>query len=238
MKKLTKNILNRHTILITILVYVIMTVSSWIPFNFKALNPFKKSLSDYDATDIVFSQFKEKNSVFDDRIVLVNVGRPDRMEIDSMLTIIQKYEPKVVGVDIHFEDFNESKVDSSLRKTLMDFDNVMLVKRLSGYDQETDSYFDLEGCHPFFCDSIPVAYTNFYARPDMTIRQFSPSEMVNGKRYYSLGTAMAIHGNATLKAKVLSRKNVETINYIGDRDAFINLEKTQILSQNQDLKIK
>lgn len=235
MKKIIATFFNRHTLLITILVYVVMTVSSWIPFNFKALNPFKKSLKDYDATDIVFSQFKEKNATFDDRIVLVNIGRPDRQEINEVIGKIDGYSPKVIGVDIHFEDFHSTKIDSNLQATLHGIKNVILAKRLSSYSEELKTYESLEGCHDFFCDSVNVAYTNFYARPDMTIRQLSTRENIEGSTIYGLGAALAVHYDKNVEADLLSRDAVQSINYIGDRDAFINISKSQILGQTQDL---
>lgn len=216
--------------------YVVMTVSSWIPFNFKALNPFKKSLSDYDPTDIVFSHFKDKNSIFDSRIVLVNIGKPNRVEIDSMVTEIQKYQPRVVGIDIHFEDLLDHQIDSSLRRVLMRDDNVILSKRLTDYDEDTQTFNALEGCNDFFCDSVQFAYTNFYARPDMTIRQFAPIEKINGQSYFGLGTSLALFYNPELKETIAARSPVQSINYIGDKDAFINVDKSQILNHKQNLE--
>ena len=234
--KLFKNtFFNKHTILITILVYVVMTVSSWIPFNFKALNPFKKSLKDYDATDIVFSQFKDKNAVFDDRIVLVNVGKPDRQEINSMVNIIQGYQPSVIGIDIHFEDFNKTQIDTTLRNTFIK-SKVILSKRLVDFDKKSGEFLNLEGCHDFFCDSTEIAFTNFYARPDMTIRRFSPVEKVNSKYVYGIGTALAISYDPSVEEAIRKRSTIENINYIGDKDAFINVDKSQILEGKQNLQ--
>ena len=213
-----------------------MTIGSFIPFNFKALNPFKKSLKDYDATDIVFSQFKDKNSKFDDRIVLINIGKPDRAELNTILQKVQTYNPKVIGIDIHLEELMQPEIDSSLRNTIKSYDNIILSKILTDYNPERKRYDNLEGCHEFFCDSTRLAYTNFYGKPGMTIRQFSPVEEVNGQEYFSLGAAMSIFDNPGLRDVVASRSPVQHINYIGDKDAFINIDKDQILTKNLNLE--
>lgn len=237
LKNLLSKFFKRDVIFITLLVFGFMKMGSMIPINFKALNPFKKALSDYDVTDLIFSEFKDKNAHFDDRIVLVNVGKPDRTEISEMINVIQKYEPKVLGLDIHFEDFHQNIQDSLLRKTLKNYPNIITAKRLGNYGESDEEYTGLVGCHAFFCDSLAVAYTNFYASPGNTIRQFSPYESIKGQDVYSLGTALAIAYDPSVKKRLENRKtDSEIINYIGGDDSFITVDKLMLLGEEADMQ--
>ena len=56
----------KHVIIITALVHAAIFVGSMIPLSFGFLNPFKKGVSDYDSTDLIYCKFK-------DQVILMNV---------------------------------------------------------------------------------------------------------------------------------------------------------------------
>ena len=110
-------IIDRHTLWITFVVLGFMFLGKLVYINLSTLNPFSKRVSDYEHTDLVLSKFQDSEN-FDDRIVLVNVGKPDRQNIAEGLEMILSASPRVVGLDIIFEGLKESSTDSLLRSVL------------------------------------------------------------------------------------------------------------------------
>ena len=70
---------------------------------FGLFDPIGQALDDVDFTDLVFSELREIPPANED-IILVNIGELNRAQIASMIQIINQYNPKVVGVDIFFDE--------------------------------------------------------------------------------------------------------------------------------------
>lgn len=84
---------------------------------------------DFELTDIVFSQLQE-DPIADDRIVIVNFGVIPREGIARQIEIINKYNPKVIGLDATFGLNLTWEEDSALVRVLSETDNIVLAEDL------------------------------------------------------------------------------------------------------------
>lgn len=105
---------------------------------------------DFQLPDL-FSQIADNRPVrsFDDRIIIVNIGRNGREEIGEALSLLSLCGPKVVGVDINFAE--PSDYDSSLIDGIMSLPEVVFPLGLS--PKKTGGYYQIED-KPFFYDEI------------------------------------------------------------------------------------
>lgn len=214
----------RNVIILTALVYVTMFVGSLIPLSFGFMNPFKKGLADYEYTDLIFSKFKSEIN-FDDRIVIVNVGKPDRSKIAEALEIIHSFEPSAIGVDIVFEGLKDSVADTKLSRVIGAISNLILADEL-----KPDMYDEFPTqCHPIFCDDSNTAYINFVAKPNYSIRYFSPHEVVGENRVDGFAVAIIRKADKKAYSNLIKRQNqVEQIHYRGIADSYVHIEMTDL----------
>lgn len=91
----------RDSFFISLLVFLILLGLFNLNLNFEFLNPVENVFDDLDMTDIVFSQIKPQQDA-DDRIVVVNIGYLDRLGLAEMVDSLNKYQPKVIGIDAEF----------------------------------------------------------------------------------------------------------------------------------------
>ena len=222
---MSKNIL--HCLLITFLVFWIMYVGSFIPLSLSSLNPFKKGQLDYDYTDLVYCRFKEKNS-FDDRILLVNVGQPDRVQIATAIDSLRKYGAVAIGVDVIFEGRKTPEGDSLLASIIGKTPNLVLGDilntELAGNIPHT--------CDTLFCNANNMAFVNYVAKPNMSIRYVSPFETIEGQRVNAFSSALLKLYDQE-KYDILSKRHqsVEQINYRGGIDSYAQLTIDEIINK-------
>lgn len=91
----------RDSFFISSLVFLILFIILNLNLNFEFLNPIENVFDDLDMTDIVFSQIKPQQDV-DDRIVVVNIAYLGRAGLAEMIDSLNKYKPKVIGIDAEF----------------------------------------------------------------------------------------------------------------------------------------
>lgn len=110
----------------------------------------------------MFAQVADRRPVrqFEDRIVVVDIGRDGRKEIAELVELLSLCGPKAVGVDVLFEE--PSADDSRLIEALRGFPGLVLPVALAEhYDSVSASgnrkeqRFDIEA-RQFFADSLPM----------------------------------------------------------------------------------
>lgn len=69
---------------------------------FSAFDPLGQALSDMELTDIAFSQLRNDPTI-DTNIVIVNIGALPRRGVAEQIRILNKYKPKVIGMDSFFD---------------------------------------------------------------------------------------------------------------------------------------
>ncbi|MCB0487277.1 MAG: CHASE2 domain-containing protein [Cyclobacteriaceae bacterium] len=69
---------------------------------FSAFDPLGQALGDMELTDIAFSQLRSDPAI-DTNIVIVNIGALPRGGVAEQIRILNKYNPKVIGMDSFFD---------------------------------------------------------------------------------------------------------------------------------------
>lgn len=127
---------------------------------------------DFQLPDL-FAQIANNRPVrkFDDRIVIVNIGRNNRDEIINGLATLSLCGPKAVGIDINFAQSGEN--DDYLVETLNSLPNVVLPIGVSATKKE--GLFKIED-FPFFYgegDHIKYGVVNLPAEEKGTVREYA-----------------------------------------------------------------
>ena len=132
-----KYLFKRDTILATIMVFVVMSLLALIPINTHILNPIKMSLQDFDYNDLSYSRMgKNENTAVDTNIVIVNIGMGERKEIAEAIHTIETYNPKVIGVDVLFEEPKGAEQDSLLHSMAEISSNIVFAYNLHLNDKK------------------------------------------------------------------------------------------------------
>lgn len=228
-------------LLATLLVFFIM----WGIFKITQLNFFDafdsigQALSDVELTDYVYKGLREDPSV-DENIVVVNVGNLSRREIAEQISIISKYDPRVIGLDFFLDcpfgrdtlscpQLKDEFGNQMLSYVIKDAGNVVLVTKLEQTDSlkimNTGEVFDsLKRSDPIFRD---VAAAEGFANLDTdaafqddvkTCRAFNPvMPMVNGETERAFGVEIAMLFDSVKTKRFLERGNYsELIDYRGN----------------------
>jgi len=210
---------------------------------FSAFDPISQALGEFDLTDYAFSNLRPDPSV-DERIVLVNIGHIPRGGIAQQIAIINKYKPRVIGIDSFFNcegglmdtvncpQLLDTLSNLMLMDAVKEAGNVVLVTKLlqktatANDPNKIDFYDSIE-----YSDPSPYthnAYANFITDADYQedvklCRIFNPRLLVNNKYENAFAVEMARMYDSTKTAKLFARdKEEEIVNYRG------NVEVTDI----------
>ncbi len=216
---------------ITITVFVIIWLLTFIPINLGFFNPLKNALYDFDVNDIVFSKLSPEKSA-DTNIVIVNIGYLNRPQLAELITKIKSYKPKVVGLDILFRENKEPIGDSLLSEAIKLDDNTVIVNKLSGYDEEKQIYDTLTTSINKFKNFSYSGFANFPSKAGSnltTIRLFKPEAKFKDSTIDAFSTEIVKLFDKKSYDKLIKRnKNFETINYRGNADKFYYVDGTNI----------
>ncbi len=188
---------------------------------FDIFDPIGQALSDVKLTDIVYSQLREPLPP-EEAIVLVNIGQLPRAGVAELINVVNKYEPKVIGVDTFFKTPKDSLGDLLLEQAFANTENLVLVNKLV-YNPATDGFDSLETSLPRFEQHADVGFANLIApgakrQNDLkNTREFAVAEMSKGVEYKAFGVKLVELYEPEKAEKFMSRdKDVEVINYRGN----------------------
>ncbi|MBL7825872.1 MAG: CHASE2 domain-containing protein [Saprospiraceae bacterium] len=225
-----------HTLIVAILTFILIWFVDLIRLNLHFLDPFNKGLKDYEVTDIVYSKLRDDRINLDERIVLVNTGKPNRDTLALMLNRIIDAQPKVIGIDLLLSDRKTPHADSALQACLKRYGNTVLGTRLDGYNEDTRQFEAEVDCDTFFCDHAYPGFTNFPANDTRTIRIFSPKEETKKGESLAFSVRVTKLYDAAASDRLLARdKEVEEIYFFGDADNFLQFEPENILDTSINL---
>jgi CHASE2 domain-containing sensor protein len=229
---------NLHAFNITIIIFLIIALASFIYLNIHFLDPLGHSLKDYEVTDIVYSQFRDNEVKLEDRIVLVNIGNPDRTQISSMLDRILAANPRVIGLDVFLSDEKEALSDSMLQASIKrGEDKIVLATALQDYDEDLGIFKIVSVDDSMFSNYARVGFANFPANPTKTIRYFSSSELGPNGPVRSFATEIAHVYDSTKVNQLFKRANtLERIHFTSTEGDFIKFEPESILDTAIDLR--
>lgn len=207
----TKYLYERDTIFATMAVFVFLILLGMIPINFYVLNPMKLALKDFDFNDIAYAKLDKGkgNTPIDKRIVVVNTGHLDRAELGFLIEKVSTYNPKIIGLDIYFEEAKDPEKDSILREIFRK------TKNLIGVSVGVWGEHDFMIKKNYFDDVIAKrGYANLIGEDIGTIRYFSPFEKVNHEKYPQITSAIVKEFEYPAYEKLVKRhKEEEAINY-------------------------
>ena len=188
---------------------------------FDILDPFGDALKDMETTDIIYSQGLRPDPIAETDVVLVNIGDLPRRGIAELVDSINKYQPKVIGMDMWFPYPKEDTLgDLLLANAFSQVENLVMYSKLinpheTGFDSMIVSYPDLFGYGV-------TAFTNFITEAadqddPKVCRTFAPSEMVGDHEELAFSVQLVKHFDPDKAQRFLDRNNdVEIINYKGN----------------------
>lgn len=210
---------------------------------FNAFDPLGQSLGDMEITDITFSRLRE-DPVIDTNIVVVNIGLLPRAGIAEQIKIINRFKPKVIGIDSFFDCGNcpNGKIDSTccplaydtlnnliFGEAVREAGNVVMVTKLlqsdsllDAHNGDTDIYDSLEHTDEILRPNSVEGYasleTDAEHQEDLkSCRRFNPVMKMRGETLYAFSVRMAMMYDSTKTKKFLDReKYSEVINYRGN----------------------
>jgi len=199
--------------------------------NLEGFDAIGEALEDMEITDHVFSNLRDTVPI-DDNIILVNIGPLTRSGIAEQVRIIDKYKPKVIGMDSFFKGFGGDTLASySLASALENAQaEVVMVAKVDQSDslfevaQGEEVYDFLYKSDSMFIQNTHLAIANLDTEAEFqddvkACRKFPPQRTVinGGGTYVAFGAKMAQLFDSTKIDKLLERgKDFELVNYRGD----------------------
>ena len=220
----------RDVVFGTIFIFFIMFLLSTTLSNIELLDPIGEALSDMEITDMVFSSDIRETPPVDENIIFVNIGMLPRREIGQMMGIINKYEPKAIGMDAIFRTLKPDTLgDYILADALANTHNVVMYAKLIDPD-DNGVWGGVETSHPLFTQNNIIAHVNLTVEEAgieqfqfKTCRSFFPNEKVidpdNGEMSNMPAFAVKLSEmyDAERTQEFLARnKEEELINYRGN----------------------
>jgi CHASE2 domain-containing sensor protein len=209
--KVTKYLLERDTLFATLWVFIFIVVLGSIPLNLGSMNPIKLGMKDFDFNDLYYSKVSGRIDSIDKRIVIVNIGMANREEIAMIIDKVASYKPKVMGLDVLFNEPREEKEDSVLRDCFRRNKNLVLAVKY-----QTNKQDKLIGGNNVFADSsTKVGFVNFpYDTDYESIRYYFPFKADDHDKNIvipSFTSALVKEYDKAAYEKILKKSNQKTI---------------------------
>ena len=243
MRRFLKKVFSQDNFFATTFIFLIMWCLSNIKINSDIFNPVSDMFGDFEITDLVSSKI-ELETLEDTNIVLINIGNLTRAEIADEIDIINKYEPKVIGIDAFFRKPKTDEVDMPLQTAFSNTKNLVLVSKLH-YNDRTDNFDSLETSNPKFVQYAHTGHANFITEGDemfRTARTFVPFDTINThQERKDIEPAFAskiveIFDPKAYKYLTERQNEVETIRYRGNifgaRRKFYVIDIDDVLQEN------
>ncbi|MFZ4547264.1 MAG: CHASE2 domain-containing protein [Bacteroidales bacterium] len=228
----------RDTLLSTFFVFLITGLLGLFIINIHVFDPFKRAFHDFDLTDIYYSKIRAEESLLDTNIVLINIGQLKRDSISIMLNKINKYNPKVVGLDAFFTCRKDNFSDSLLKSAFALTPNLVLAEILDVRENGKGCFFSASTCSWF--GEYPSGYANFTGDENntTTIREFRPFFEDGKKTYSSFAAEILKNANPKIWDGLKERgDDHEIIHFLGSTNSFINLDVKDFFDPLTDLNI-
>jgi CHASE2 domain-containing sensor protein len=229
-----KHLFKRDTFLATVAVFLVIYVLELVAVNWDIFNPFVQSFRDFELTDLYFSKLNSK-STLDTNIILVNAQNLSRKDLAMQLTILNKYHPRVIGVDLIFKDKKDTYGDSVLSLALHEYKNTVLPFLINTNGKDgTPSFIRM---NPSF-GALNSGYVDLCGDSVSTVREFYPFRKFNEDSYISFD-AKIIELYDLNAFHYLQKRNrlKERINYTGNVSNFIYFDPTEVINHPEQLSI-
>ena len=127
MFRLIRKLFDLDSLISTAIVFAVLLFLP-VLFSIDFLNPIVSTIEQLNISDIYVSKVQKQTKIpQDSSIVLVNIGNLNRKGIAKQIEILNKYSPKVIGIDTFFRNLKESGSDSSLAAVLGSVSSLVMV---------------------------------------------------------------------------------------------------------------
>ncbi len=207
-----------------LLSFVVIGLASLLMLNLSIFNPFTNAFKDFSFLDIFYSEkMGEQNHVNQD-IILVNVEHRDRFELAELLSVLQKQQPKAIGVDLIFKQQREEFSDSVLKIQLSEPNVINSYAYVSDELVENDAFFSV--------GKNTKGYSNInFERNEGVIRNVQ----LQKNKTEELAFAATI-ANQTLNESEFEKlkgklKKKQRIKFFGNQDHFLTYSFDEVLEK-------
>ena len=221
-----------ESLLATLFTIIITYGVSFIPIKYEFSKAIRVDFLGFDIYDLYYSGKHLKNSQRDTDIVIIEIAN-DRDSIAGQINRIQKYAPKVIGIDAVFEKEGEDNAgDVKLIEAISKSNNIVLASRV-----DIDSVTGKVGfVNNFFEDktySFNSGYINFLGNKFSVIRNYPPFYKADDSLYTAFSSAIVKVFSPEKFEKLKKRNNqTEIINYTGNLESYTNLSKEQLIDSD------
>ena len=213
--------------IINLFIFGCIGILSIVVFNLKIFDPFTEAFRDFTLTDIYYQKARNNNDIYKDHLVIVNIEKRNRNEIDSLLRRLEEGRPKVIGVDAIFPDKKDS-ADALLKQTFHTYNNIVLPYIASFsedvYEVKNNDYFE-----------VPAnSFVNVVGQqPEIsTVRYYYPVY----RNIPAFTTAIMQLYDSALAAPLLKRKDKKTeIRYYGNAPNFTHYSFEEVMKNDFDI---
>ncbi|MGB0392120.1 MAG: CHASE2 domain-containing protein [Salibacteraceae bacterium] len=234
------NIFTRKSVIIcTTFIFVFLGLISKIPMKFesKLLDPIGHALKDFELTDLVFSQLRGSQTI-DTNIVLVNIGHLSRSQIGKQIENLNRFNPKVIGIDAFFRKKKEFAEDIQLIMSMSQVENLVLVSDLENRNEQNTCFDTMTTSHPQFNKFAINGFADVVTDEESfrTVRQITPKFCLSDSSVVSFPVVLASIFDSSSTEYLLQRNNeTEAINWRGNYTKFYSLDTHEALNPDADL---
>lgn len=207
------------------------------------LNKIQSSVTDYDITDIVYSE--KKASKKDTTIILVNLEHIERDTIGLLIKRISEGNPRVIGIDTYFRIPKDTRKDSILRHSIDGIENLVFLFVWQATSDSTHTFIfsdtTIVGSNRVFgyfgpqMFRIGNSFEELYSvRSDLpTAKKFLIYEWESDK--YCFECEIVRKYDENLFKRLEQRQIEQFINYYADTTGFEVLSNKKIFAANFDV---
>lgn len=225
-----KRFLRPHCIIVSIAIILFIWLLNSIRLNLHYIDPFNNGIKEYEITDIVYSYIIKDTDFQEDRIVIVNSGKPDRRRLADLTTRLTDAGAAAIGLDFYFDEVYGAPEDTLLQNSIKANPNIVLACSLADENTDDDTIEGVTAVDTFFSNYATIGYGNYPSNETKTIRVFSPGEMAEGQYIPAFTTAILAKYKPEAAQKFSQRRNkLEHIYFSGHKENFISQDINIVL---------
>lgn len=234
-----KRLLQPHSLLVSLAIILCIWLLNSIRLNLHYIDPFNNGIKEYEITDIVYSYLSQETVSPEDRLVIINSGRPDRTKIARLIKRLASADASVIGLDFYFESVSGLPEDTLLQNALREHQNIVLACALKDENTEDDKIEGITAVDTFFSNHATLGYGNFPSNETKTIRVFSPQEKIGNSYVPAFTTAILGKYDPEIQASFLQRgKELEPVFFSGHKSDFISQNIDWVLDSLTDAEAR
>lgn len=195
--------------------------------NFGAFDLYRLAFKEFSFLDTYYAQkMKADSQKINQDIIIINVNHLSRAKLAVLLAEIQREKPKVIGVDVIFNNSKKFLVKNDELQKQLQKENVV-----SAYAFKNREIIKNEADLGVFRHKLGYANFNF-DEYNSIIRNFQPKYNLNGFTYTSFGVRVAQRFYGAQKTFYWeNNKKSIPINYSGGLNHYYTFEAEEILKQ-------